>query len=85
VASGKRAASSATNRLASSIEAAGATKARKREPSSRRAASTAPAALLGLGDELGRVAEGRMADLVLLDAAWNVRLTMVQGRVAFAA
>jgi N-acetylglucosamine-6-phosphate deacetylase len=48
-----------------------------------RAASTAPARLLGLGAELGRVAEDRAADLVLLDADWSPQLTMVQGRVAF--
>lgn len=48
-----------------------------------RAASTTPALLLGFEGELGRVAEERVADLVLLDADWSPQLTMVQGRVAF--
>ncbi|MGH2417708.1 MAG: N-acetylglucosamine-6-phosphate deacetylase [Candidatus Limnocylindria bacterium] len=48
-----------------------------------RAASTTPARLLGRKDELGRVAVGRMADLVVVDAAWDPLLTMVQGHVAY--
>ncbi len=48
-----------------------------------RAASTTPALFLGLEAELGRVAEDRVADLVLLHADWSPQLTMVQGRVAF--
>lgn len=46
-----------------------------------RAASTAPARLLGLDAELGRVETGRIADLVLMDAGWNPELTLVRGRV----
>jgi len=45
------------------------------------AASTAPARLLGLESELGRLEVGRLADLVLLDADWNPELTVVQGRI----
>ena len=44
-----------------------------------RAASTNPARLLGLDDELGHVAVGRVADLVVLDSGWNPLLTLVQG------
>ena len=47
-----------------------------------RAASTAPARLMGLDAELGRVAVGRVADLVLLDAGWRPMLTLVRGGVA---
>jgi N-acetylglucosamine-6-phosphate deacetylase len=46
-----------------------------------RAASTTPARLLGREDELGRIGMGRVADLVLLDAAWVPQLTVVQGQV----
>jgi N-acetylglucosamine-6-phosphate deacetylase len=46
-----------------------------------RAASTTPARLLGAEAELGRVATGRVADLVLLDAAWSPIITLVHGRV----
>jgi N-acetylglucosamine-6-phosphate deacetylase len=46
-----------------------------------RAASTTPARLLGAEDELGRIAVGRVADLVLLDASWEPQLTIVRGRV----
>ena len=48
-----------------------------------RGASTAPARLLGREAELGRVEVGRVADLVLLDAAWVPQLTVVQGQVVF--
>jgi N-acetylglucosamine-6-phosphate deacetylase len=47
-----------------------------------RAASTAPARLLGRQAELGRVEVGRVADLVLLDAGWVPQLTIVQGQLA---
>lgn len=50
-----------------------------------RAASTNPARLLGLEAELGSIAEGRVADLALLDATWSPLLTMVQGRVSHSA
>lgn len=46
-----------------------------------RAASTTPAALLGAGDRLGRIEVGRVADLVVMDAAWNPMLTLVQGDI----
>lgn len=46
-----------------------------------RAASTTPAHLLGAEAELGRLEVGRVADVVLLDAAWNPQLTIVQGRI----
>lgn len=46
-----------------------------------RAASTTPARLMGAESELGRVAAGRVADLVLLDADWSPVITLVQGRV----
>jgi N-acetylglucosamine-6-phosphate deacetylase len=44
-----------------------------------RAASTNPARLLGLEADLGHVEDGRIADLVVLDAGWNPLLTLVQG------
>lgn len=47
-----------------------------------RAGSTNPARLLGATTELGRVAVGRVADLVLLDRDWNPLLTLVQGASA---
>ena len=47
-----------------------------------RAASTNPARLLGVEDELGRIEVGRVADLCLLDAAWNPVSTVVRGVVA---
>lgn len=46
-----------------------------------RCASTAPARLLGLQDELGAISEGRLADLVLLDPSWRPQLTLVQGHI----
>ena len=49
-----------------------------------RAASTTPARLLGAESELGRVAAGRVADLVLLDPAWSPVVTLVRGRVGHA-
>ncbi|MDQ4034989.1 MAG: N-acetylglucosamine-6-phosphate deacetylase [Chloroflexota bacterium] len=47
-----------------------------------RGASTNPARLLGAGEELGRLAPGRPADLVLLDRHWTPLMTFVGGRVA---
>jgi N-acetylglucosamine-6-phosphate deacetylase len=42
-----------------------------------------PARLLGLGHRKGQIRPGYDADLVLLDPALNVRLTMVAGQVVF--
>jgi len=44
-----------------------------------RMASRYPAEFLGLGDELGRIAPGLRADLVLLDEALQVRETWIGG------
>jgi len=46
-----------------------------------RAASTTPAALLGVEEDHGRIEVGRVADLVLLARAWTPQLTLVAGRV----
>jgi N-acetylglucosamine-6-phosphate deacetylase len=48
-----------------------------------RMASLNPARLLGLGDEMGSIEEGKRADLVALDVEGRVRLTLVGGRMAF--
>jgi N-acetylglucosamine-6-phosphate deacetylase len=48
-----------------------------------RAASTTPAALLGVEEDHGRIEPGRVADLVLLDRDWNPTLTLVGGRVGY--
>jgi N-acetylglucosamine-6-phosphate deacetylase len=45
-----------------------------------RMASTYPADFLGLGGELGRIAPGYRADLVLLDSALRVRGSWIGGR-----
>ncbi len=50
-----------------------------------RLATLNPARLLGLDGELGRVALGRRADLVVLDERWEVLATLVDGEVAYAA
>jgi N-acetylglucosamine-6-phosphate deacetylase len=42
-----------------------------------------PAKLLGIADECGSIEEGKRADLVALDAAGNVALTMVGGEIVF--
>lgn len=44
-----------------------------------------PARLLGRETELGRVEPGRRADLVLLDADWEVLATLVDGELAYRA
>ncbi len=46
-------------------------------------ATRVPAKSIGFGDSKGRVAAGFDADLVILDAACQVRLTMVRGQVVF--
>jgi N-acetylglucosamine-6-phosphate deacetylase len=49
-----------------------------------RMASTNPARLLGIDDDCGSIQEGKRADLVALDQAGNIRLTAVEGVVAYA-
>ena len=48
-----------------------------------RMASANPARLLGVGESHGSIEEGKRADLVALDDAGSVRLTVIGGRVAF--
>jgi N-acetylglucosamine-6-phosphate deacetylase len=48
-----------------------------------RMASLNPAWLLGIDDDCGSIEEGKRADLVALDEARNLRLTIVRGHVAF--
>ncbi len=48
-----------------------------------RMAATNPARLLGIEGDSGSIEEGKRADLVALDGAGNVQLTMVGGRIAF--
>lgn len=50
-----------------------------------RAATANPARLLGRDDEIGSLVVGRAADVVLLDAGWEVMMTIIDGRIAFAA
>jgi N-acetylglucosamine-6-phosphate deacetylase len=49
-------------------------------PEAVRMASQVPAEFLGLGDELGRIAPGYRANLVLADDALNVSETWIDGR-----
>ncbi len=46
-----------------------------------RMASEYPAAFLGLGHELGRIAAGYRANLVLLDDELQVQKTWIEGRI----
>ncbi len=55
------------------------------EPDVARMASLNPARLLGIDHDCGSIEEAKRADLVALDEARNVRLTIIDGRVAFAA
>lgn len=48
-----------------------------------RMASTTPARLLGIADDCGAIVVGKRADLVGIDEAGEVRLTVVNGEVAF--
>ncbi len=48
-----------------------------------RAATINPARVLGLEATIGRVAVGRVADLVVFEADWTVDVTIVGGRVAY--
>ncbi len=45
--------------------------------------ATNPARLLRLDDDCGSIEEGKRADLIALDDAGNVRLTIIGGRVAY--
>jgi N-acetylglucosamine-6-phosphate deacetylase len=53
------------------------------EPVAVGAATSVPAAALGLGHRLGRLSVGYAADLVLLDAAWRVVTVFADGRQLF--
>jgi N-acetylglucosamine-6-phosphate deacetylase len=46
-------------------------------------ATAVPAASIGLEESLGTLEPGRWADLVLLDEAGHVQLTMVGGKVVY--
>lgn len=48
-----------------------------------RAATINPARLLGLEATIGRVAVGRVADLVVFEPDWTVDATIIDGRVAY--
>ena len=48
-----------------------------------RMASANPARLLGLAESYGTIEAGKRADLIALDEAGRVRLTLIGGRVAF--
>jgi N-acetylglucosamine-6-phosphate deacetylase len=48
-------------------------------------AASVPARVLGIDADCGSVEAGKRADLVALDAEFNVRLTLVGGRMAFRA
>jgi N-acetylglucosamine-6-phosphate deacetylase len=61
----------------------GAVQAGIPEPVAVAAATSVPAAALGLGHRLGRLRVGYAADLVLLDAAWHVVTVFADGRQLF--
>lgn len=44
-----------------------------------------PARAIGLDDRRGRLAPGYLADIVVCDGNWNVRMTLVEGQVAYSA
>ena len=50
-----------------------------------RMASSNPARVLGIDNECGSIEEGKLADLVAIDANGDVKLTVVGGEVAFRA
>lgn len=52
-------------------------------PEALRMATLNPATAIGLADRFGTIAEGRPADLLVLDAQGTVVLTIVQGRVVY--
>jgi len=45
-----------------------------------RMASTVPAEIIGLGDQLGKIEPGYVANLVVLDSDWQCRRVFVEGR-----
>ncbi|MEL6152348.1 MAG: N-acetylglucosamine-6-phosphate deacetylase [Chloroflexota bacterium] len=49
------------------------------------ASSTTPAEAAGLSDVTGSIAPGKDADMVLLDADLNVKMTIAQGRIVYEA
>jgi len=53
------------------------------EPDVARMASLNPARLLGIDHDCGSIEKGKRADLVALDEARNVRLTIIGGGAAF--
>jgi N-acetylglucosamine-6-phosphate deacetylase len=61
----------------------GAVQAGIPEPVAVAAATSVPAAALGLSDRLGRLSVGYAADLVLLDAAWRVIAVFADGAQLF--
>jgi N-acetylglucosamine-6-phosphate deacetylase len=48
-----------------------------------RMASLTPATVVGVDDRKGSLEPGKDADLVIMDANANVRLTMARGRVVY--
>ena len=42
-----------------------------------------PAKLLGIEDRKGSIAAGRDADIVVFDTEFDVKMTMIRGRIAF--
>ena len=46
-----------------------------------RSATLIPAQSVGLGDVTGSLRPGKRADLVVMDAGWQVRLVMIGGRI----
>lgn len=50
-------------------------------PTAVRTATLNPAEAIGLADRYGRLAPGYTADLLVVDAAWQVQLVIVAGRV----
>jgi N-acetylglucosamine-6-phosphate deacetylase len=50
-----------------------------------RMATHNPARALGLEDEIGRLAIGRVADIVVVDEAWGIEATVAGGTLAYRA